>query len=104
MKGYIEKEGELSCFYSAFNLIDGRTYFLEGENIDDLFYHESFTGHAYHYKNDFSVYIKDDLINFFGGELPTLRFDKMTREDFIKQHGDIENLSELLPSETTNGG
>ena len=35
-KGYIEKEGELRCFYSAFNAIDGNTYFLEGENISEL--------------------------------------------------------------------
>ena len=96
LKGYIDKEGKLSCFYSAFNPIDGRTYFLEGENIDDLFYHESFTGHAYHYKNDFSVYIMDDPVNFFDGDPQELQFWKMTKEDFLEHYGEIEDISELL--------
>ena len=96
LKGYIEKEGKLAYFYSAFNPNDGRTYFLEGENIDDLFYHESFTGHGYYYKNDFGVHIKDDSINFFAGEVPELRFEKMTKETFLERYGEIENVSELL--------
>jgi len=102
LKGRIEKDGELRCFYSAFNPVDGRTYFLEEEDIDELFYHESFSGHAYYSKNDFSMYIKYDPINFFDGELPTLQFDKMTKEDFLEQYGDIENLSELLEIETAD--
>ncbi len=96
LKGYIEKEGELICFYSAFLSIDGRTYFQEEKNWDFYFDNESFSGHGYYYKNDFSVYIKDDPINFFDEELPELRFDKMTKEDFLLQYGDIKNVSELL--------
>ncbi len=102
LKGYIEKEGEFVCFYSEFDRIDGRTYFQEEKNWGDPSKNDSFDSHADYYENYFELEIYCDYVNFFGGELPTLRFDKMTKQDFIEQHGDIENVSELLQVETTD--
>ena len=102
LKGYIEKEGELVCFYSDFSLCDRRTYFEEEKIWGDPSTYECFWGYADYYENYFDLEIDGDLINFFGGELPELRFDKMTKEDFLEQYGEIENVSELLQLEPSD--
>ena len=105
LKGHIWKEGKFVCFYSSYFNIDGNTYFKEitsfqedknRGSIGSVFSNESFSGDGYYYKNDFSLYIEDDPMNFFDGELPKLRFDKMTKEDFLEKYGDIGNISEFL--------
>jgi len=102
LKGCIEKESQFVCLYSAFYPCDQRTYFQEEKLWGDPSTYESFWGYADYRENYFDLEIDGDLINFFDGELPSLRFDKMPKEDFIEQYGDIENVSELLPSETTD--
>ena len=96
LKGYVWKEGEFVCFYSAYFNVDGYTYFQEEKNWDYYFDNESFSADGYYFENYFSLYIEDDPMNFFDGELPELRFDKMTKEDFLLQYGYVENISELL--------
>lgn len=96
LKGYIEKEGKFVCFYSDFNPIGGSTDFWKKETWGDPSEYASFWGYADYYKNVFYLDIEDDPMNFFGGELPELQFDKMTKEDFLEKYGDIKNVSELL--------
>ena len=103
MKGYIEKNGEFVCFYSAFMPVGGNTAFQEGKweratylSADNNHRDYDFKGYGDYYKTDFYLEIRDDPINFFDGELPELRFDKMTKEAFLEQYGDNETISELL--------
>ena len=62
----------------------------------------AFGGHTEYYENYFAFEVEHDPVNFFGGELPELRFDKMTKEDFLEQYGEIENVSELLQLESSD--
>ena len=41
----------------------------------------------------FDLTIMEDYINFFNGELPTLRFEKMTKEEFKKEYGEVKNIT-----------
>ncbi len=109
LKGYIEKNSEFICFYSEWLKCDGITYFKEENSLWEdkkngmgyIFDNESFTGYGDYYKNKFYLDIMDDRMNFFDGEFPELRFDKMTKEDFLERYGDIEEVSEnLLELET----
>ncbi len=105
LKGHIFKDGKFVCFYSSYLNIDGNTYFKEITSFQEdensvhtgsTFYNESFSGRGSYYKNDFYFYVEDDPMNFFDGELPKLKFYKMTKEDFLLKYGDIKNVSELL--------
>lgn len=93
--GYIEGEEGFKDFYAIYNLINGRTSFHFPEFRDDDSSKDGFEGYAHYYKNHFVFLIVRDDINFFGGELPTLRFDKMTKEEFVKKY---ENLSDFVNS------
>ncbi len=96
LKGYIECEEGFVCFYTAFDAIDGATDFRESKIWGDSSEYDSFWGYADYNENYFDLEIERDRINFFGGELPTLRFEKMTKEAFLEEFGEIENVSELL--------
>ena len=99
LKGCIEKKGEFIRLYSGFFYYDQTTYFYEEKNWGDPSKYENFSGHAYYHKNDFVLNIEYDPANFFDGELPKLRFDKMTKEDFLEKYGDIETLPEDFEEE-----
>lgn len=90
MKGYIENESEFSYFYSVFNRIDGTTNFIQEELWDDPSEYESFWGYVDYRKNYFDLEITRDNINFFGGTLPKMRFEKMTKEEFAKKYPSID--------------
>lgn len=96
LKGCIEKEGEFIRFYSGFFYYDQTTYFYEEKNWGNPSKNENFSGHAYYYKNYFELVIGYDPENFFDSERPELRFDKMTKEDFLKSYGDVEGISKHL--------
>ena len=96
LKGYIEKEDALVCFYSEFSPCGQETSFRQEENWGDPSKYDSFWGYADYHENFFDLEIECDHINFFGGELPTLRFEKVAKEDFLEQYGKIENVSALL--------
>ena len=60
----------------------------------DLF----FFGHADYNEDYFDFTVTSDFINFFDGELPTLRFEKMTKEEFREVYGE-ERLSRITAEE-----
>ncbi len=96
MKGYIEGEEGFSCFYTYFDIHGGITEFMESELWDDPSGYASFWGYAKYYEEYFEFETERDRINFFGGELPTLKFEKMPKEDFLEEYPDFENASELV--------
>ncbi len=96
LKGYFEDKDGLTCFYMLFNPIDGLTDFIKPEAWDDPSEYDSFCGRGNYYENYFDLEIVRDRINFFDGELPTLRFEKMTKDAFLEEYREIENIPELL--------
>lgn len=95
LKGYIMKENEFSCFYmhEELNVI---SCFVEEKLWDSTRSSDAVRGHTKYYEDYFEFEAEHDLINFFDGELPELRFDKMAKKDFLEQYGEIKNVSELL--------
>ncbi len=47
-----------------------------------------FWGYADYYEDYFDFTVTRDFINLFDGELPTLRFEKMTKEQFRETYGE----------------
>ncbi len=95
LKGYITKENKFLCFYMHEEL-NTISCFVEEKLWDTATRSDGFWGHTKYYGEYFEFEAEHDPINFFGGELPTLRFEKMTKEDFLEEFGEIENVSELL--------
>ena len=79
LKGYFEKDGELPCLYLYFMPIGGTTELCEAEKFYDEDLYNTVVGYADYRKNYFDFEVEYDNINFFDGELPTLRFEKMTK-------------------------
>ncbi len=93
--GYIKSEEGFKDFFAMYNSIDGNTRFTFPEFWDETLDKDSLWGSAYYYKDYFDFTTEDDDINFFSGELPSLRFYKMTKEEFAKKY---ETLSEFVGS------
>ena len=98
LKGYIKKEEEPLCFYMH-EENDVITTFVEQTVWESRYGYDAFWGNSNYYEDYFEFEVEHDKINFFDGELPELRFDKMRKEDFLAKYGDIENVSELLEKE-----
>ncbi len=96
MKGYFEKKEEKFCFYSYFDIYGGITDFTGPEFWGDSSANDDFWGYAKYYETYFEFEIECDRINFFNGELPTLRFEKMTKEEFLKVYPDIQKASDIV--------
>ena len=60
----------------------------ERDRVEALEYYESY----------FNLMIKHDDVNFFDGEFPTLRFEKMTKEEFRETYGE-ERFNRITESE-----
>ena len=98
LKGYITKEGKPVCFYMC-EANNVQTTFEEPSVWENSCGYPAFLGDTEYYEDYFEFEVERDNINFFDGELPKLRFDKMRKEDFLAKYGDIENVSELLEKE-----
>ncbi len=96
LKGYFEDKDGLTCFYMLFNPISGLTDFIKPETLGNSSEDDSFCGRGDYHENYFDLEIVRDQINFLDGEFPTLRFEKMTKDAFLEEYGEIENVSELL--------
>ena len=64
----------------------------------DLF----FWGHADYHADYFDFTVTSDFINFFDEELPTLRFEKMTKEEFREVYGE-ERFSRITADGEVDG-
>lgn len=100
LKGYMTKGNEPLCFY-LHEENNAVTTFVEQTVWESKYGYDAFWGDTVYYENYFECEVEHDRINFFDGELPKLRFDKMTKEDFLEKYGDIDGVSEnLLKLET----
>ncbi len=88
LKGCFEKDGELPYFYLYFMCNGGSTDFCEVEKWENTTIDSSFWGYADYFEDYFDFKVEKDNINFFDGALPTLRFEKMTKEAFLKEYGE----------------
>ena len=68
--------------------IGGTTELCEAEKFYDEDLYNTVVGYADYRKNYFDFEVEYDNINFFDGELPTLRFEKMTKEEFRETYGE----------------
>ncbi len=101
-KVYFENEDDISSFDSTYNFRSNNMQFGQlsfGEYND---FESYFSGSAEFQQDKFEVKVKFDDINFFGGELPTLRFEKMTKEEFHEIYGEERFYRIIAEGESDN--
>lgn len=95
LKGYVKNEGDFICFYMEEDL-NVRSCFVEEEMWESTSSSDAFWGYTEYCDSYFEFSAERDFINFFDGELPTLRFYKVDKAEFLKEFGHIEEVSALL--------
>ncbi len=97
-KACFEDETDYTFFYASYNPKDGATTFAVPGLLDEYSAEEYFWGRGDYYQDYFEFEIGNDFVNFFNGELPTLRFEKMTKEQFCETYGE-ERYNRMLEEE-----
>ncbi len=97
-KACFEDETDYTFFYANYNPINGSTTFSVPGLLDEYSAEEYFGGRGDYYQDYFEFEVRNDFVNFFNGELPTLRFEKMTKEQFFETYGE-ERYNRMLEEE-----
>ncbi len=93
-----EDESDYTFFYADYSPIDGTMGFYVPGILDEYSAEEYFWGTGDYYQDYFEFEVGNDFVNFFDGELPLFRFDKMTKEQFCKTYGE-ERYNRMLEEE-----
>ena len=92
-KLYLEKNEKIHFFYGDYTLRSGALGFVREDYFNGADETAALGGTAEFYESYFDLVLVHDFINFFDGEFPTLRFEKMTKEEFKKEYGEVKNIT-----------
>ena len=84
----LEKGNERHFFYGDYTVRTGTMGFIRSGFFEGFEEYMVFGGNSEYYESYFNLMIKHDDVNFFDGEFPTLRFEKMTKEEFRETYGE----------------
>ena len=97
-KACFENECDYTFFYASYNARDGRTTFYTPGLLDEYSAEEYFFGSGDYRKDYFDFEVEHQYVDFSDGELTTLRFDKITKEEFCETYGE-ERYNLLIEEE-----